>query len=304
MDKTVLSFYIDDTNPYSAPAGAFETFLDFVQAEGIAGESSAILGWTWPEHGLLSQATSANEHAYIRQLQRAYSCGIDTHFELMTHNGRFDFDRQREPEDAIHEGLWLYEPEVSVEEYAAYFGSILDEGEKIGVRFTGMTWPGCGCPACNQRYAALRAAGIDEPNPQVWQALLRLAKAGRFRSSSVPCFFGGALDVASARCVARDGQAAVYQLPPNADDRMALWLNEARFADVDYYIHADGQAGRLVELVRAGAPYALFFGHWQGVNPANGLGWPVFTKLVARVQRHLKDQVVWMRPSDYTHTLV
>jgi hypothetical protein len=60
MNKTVLSFYIDDTNPYTAPAGAFETFLNFVRDEGIAGESSAILGWTWPEHGPLSEARSAN----------------------------------------------------------------------------------------------------------------------------------------------------------------------------------------------------------------------------------------------------
>jgi hypothetical protein len=221
----------------------------------------------------------------------------------MTHNGRFDFTNRREPADAIHEGLWLYEPQVSMVEYEAYFSAILEEGEKIGLRFTGMTWPGCGCPACNRRYAELRAAGVNEPNPHVWQALLALAKAGRFRSHTVPCFFGGALEVAEAVGRAHEGKAAVYELPPNADDRMALWLNEARFADVDYYISADGQRGRLVELVRSGAPYALFFGHWQGVNPANGLGWPVFTQLVARVQRFLKDEVIWMRPSEYTDSL-
>lgn len=307
MDKTVLTFYIDDTTPFCAPAGAFETFLNYARDEGIAGESSAILGMSWSEHGLTSEPRSANEEAYIRQLQRAFACGIDTHFELMTHQGRFDFAARREPQDAIHEGLWLYEPEVSAAEYEAYFGAILAEGERIGVKFTGMTWPGCGCDACSQRYGDLRAAGVSEPNPNVWQALLALAAAGRFRSRTVPCFFGGALEVAEARCMARSGSgaagAAVYDLPPNADDRMALWLNEARYADLDYYISADGQRGRLVELVRGGAPYVLFFGHWQGVNPANGLGWPVFTGLVERVQRHLKDEVVWMRPSAYTDSL-
>lgn len=65
MCKTVLSFYCDDTNPYSAPPGAFETFLDFVSAEGIAGESSVILGYGFAEHGLLSRPTTDLQHAYI-----------------------------------------------------------------------------------------------------------------------------------------------------------------------------------------------------------------------------------------------
>ena len=41
MDKTVLSFYCDDTSPYGLPVGTFKTFLDFVSSEGIAGESTA-----------------------------------------------------------------------------------------------------------------------------------------------------------------------------------------------------------------------------------------------------------------------
>lgn len=35
----------------------------------------------------------------------------------MIHRGLFDFDATREPPDAVHEGLWLHEPEVSVEQY-------------------------------------------------------------------------------------------------------------------------------------------------------------------------------------------
>ncbi|RPJ49503.1 MAG: hypothetical protein EHM21_06935, partial [Chloroflexi bacterium] len=82
--KTVISFYCDDTNPFCAPPEAFKTFLDFVSSAGIAGEASAILGFGWPAHGLLSQPSTAVEERYIEQLQRAYECGIDTHCELMT----------------------------------------------------------------------------------------------------------------------------------------------------------------------------------------------------------------------------
>jgi len=335
MCKTVLSFYCDDTNPYSAPPGAFETFLDFVSAEGIAGESSVILGYGAAEHGLLSRPTTDLQHAYIEQVQRAYACGVDSHFELMTHGGLYDFEENRVPEGAIHEGVWMHEPAISVEEYESYFGHILVEGERIGVRFTGLTWPGCGCGACTRRYRQLWVDGLakrlseglsagrglgalgstlrafrsgPEPNPNVWRALLNLAKAdgyirGRFRGRSVPCFIGSERKQCAARLMASDGTAGVYDLPPNVADRLGLWLNDPHKVDADAYITADGKSGRIVELVRAGAPYCFLYMHWQGVNPANGVGWDAFTRVIGRVQRMrtsrlMRDQVVWMRPSE------
>ena len=304
MEKTVLSFYVDDTNPYIAPPEAFKTFLDFVSAEGAAGESSVLLGYDWAGHGHLRSPGVVDRDAYIEQVRRAYSCGVDSHCELYTHSGRFDFNEKRMPAGAIHEGLWLYEPAVSLEAYESYFGSILTEGDRLDIRFTGLTWPGCGCPACNQRYQELHDAGVDDPNPNVWQALLNLAKAGRFRGRSVPCFFGGELEVAQAHQTAGDSQYGVFTLPPNAGDHFGIWLNDPQSVDADYYITADGQSGRLVELVRAQVPYALFFTHWQGLNPANGVGWEAFTQVVRRVQRYLRDQVVWMRPSQYTDSLL
>jgi hypothetical protein len=303
MGKTVLSFYCDDTNPYDAPPSALRTFLDFAADHGIAGEASLIFGYFWPRHGLISRSTEAAADEYLTQARRAFACGIDTHCELITHYGRFDFSTLTEPEGAIHEGVWLYEPGVSVAEYEAYFGNILAEGERVGVRFTGVTWPGCGCDACVRRYAELSEAGINEPNPNYWQALLHLAQAGKFRGRTVPNFFGGELDEASALLMAHSGEYGVYQLPPNAADRFGLWLNSTEWVNADYYITEDGQAGRIVDLVRAGAPYCLFYAHWQGLNPGNGVGWQAFTQVIERVEKHLKDQVVWMRPSEYTDTL-
>ena len=300
MNKTVLSFYCDDTSPYGLPSDAFETFLDFVSAEGIAGESSVILGYNWEENGLLSRPTTAHKQAYIEQLQRAYECGIDAHLELMTHGGLYDFESDRVPENAKHEGIWLYEPDVPVESYQSYFANIIAEGEKIGVCFTGMTWPGCGCDACQQRYGELHEQEITEVNPNVWQALLNLAKQEKFRGRTIPCFIGGEEDRCAARLKAGEGACGVYDLRTNAADRFGIWLNDPDYVDADYYITADGESGRVVELVRAGAPYCLFYAHWQGLNPANGIGWETFTRVIGRIQKHLGDQVVWMRPSAYT----
>lgn len=322
MEKTILSFYCDDTNPYVASPAAFKTFLDFVSSEGVAGEASFIPGYSFTEHGLTSRPTTALQASYIQEMQRAYVCGVDTHFELMTHAGLFNFNELRIPEGAIHEGLWLHEPAIPVSDYEAYFTDILAEAERVGVQFTGMTWPGCGCKVCSDRYRQLWFSGFwrriaesqreglsahrlrialkfgPSPNPAVWQALLNLGKKGRFRGRTVPCFFDDQLRICEARLMASEGEYHVVDLPPNATDRLGSWINSPAEANTDYYITSDGQAGRLVELVRAGAPYALFYAHWQGLNPENGCGWPAFTELVKRVERFLHGQVVWMRPSE------
>jgi hypothetical protein len=303
MEKTILSFYCDDTNPYCAPPEAFKIFLDFAASEGIAGEASVILGYEWAEHGLISRPTTDIQSAYLEQIQRAFSCGIDSQFELMTHGGLFDFENNCIPAGAIHEGLWLFEPDVTTEEYETYFNAILSEGHRVGVRFTGLTQPGCGCETCNRRHQELRSGNQSDPNPNVWQALLNLAKRGKFRGPTVPCFFGRALEQGTARRMASDGSYGVYNLSPNMEDRLGLWLNARDWADADYYITADGQSGRIVDFVRAQAPYCMFYSHWQGLNPVNGVGWKAFTQVVQRVQKHLHEEVIWMRPSEFTSML-
>jgi hypothetical protein len=301
-DKTVLSFYCDDTSPYGRPPDAFKRFLDFVAGEGIAGESTVLLGPGWEDHPL-SRPTTELERAYVAQLRRAFECGIDSHMEVMTHGGLFDFDTGLVREDAIHEGLWLWEPAVSVATYQGYFAHIIAEGERIGVRFTGLTWPGCGCEACTRRYRELREAGVTGINPNVWQALLNLAKAGKFRGRTVPVFPHGEVSEARARRLAADGKYAVYDLSPSAGDQFGSYTNSRDAVSPDYYITEDGEGGRIVSAVRAGAPYCIFYAHWQGLNPATGVGWQAFQTVVRRVRKHLADQVVWMRPSQYTETL-
>ena len=295
--KTILSFYCDDTGPYVAGAKAFQTFLDYCAAHGIAGESSAILGMGGRS---MCRQPKAEEQAFLQQVARAWKCGIDTHMELMTHGGLFDFDANGRGKDAVHEGLWLHEPEVTVEQYQRYFASIIAEGERAGVKFTGLTWPGCGCAVCKRRYAELRDGGHSDPNPAAWTALLNLARQGRFRSRTVPCFFGSSETKYGMHRKAADGPHAVYDLMPNARDCFGIWENNPACVDPDYYITVDGRSGIVVRHVQAAAPYCIWYAHWQGLNPAKGVGWPAFTMVVERIGKHLRDRVVWMRPSDIT----
>ncbi len=295
--KTILSFYCDDTSPYVAGAEAFGTFLDFCAEQRIAAESSCILGMDGH-----SMARNSNEQgqAFLLQVQRAWQCGVGTHLELMTHHGLFDFKANREPEGAVHEGLWLYEPAVTEGEYEHYLRDILAEGERAGIKFTGLTCPGCGCKTCQQRYAALRASGHSTPNLALWQALLSLAKKGKFRSRTVPCFFDSSEKEYGLHRKANDGRWAVFDLMPNAMDHFGIWENNPDRVNADYYITADGKSGVIIRHVEAKSPYCIWYSHWQGLNPAKGVGWRAFTTVVERIRRHLGDRVVWMRPSDIT----
>jgi hypothetical protein len=295
--KMILSFYCDDTSPYVAGAKAFETFLDYCAQQGIRGEASAILGMGG--HSMCRHPDN-QEKPFLEQVARAWECGVDTHMELMTHRGLFDFDANREKEDAVHEGLWLHEPGVTVEEYQRYFGAILSEGQRAGVRFTGLTWPGCSCAACTKRYAELRASGHRAPNPAMWQALLNLAREGKFRGRTVPCFFDSSESEGDIHRKASDGEYAVYDLMPNAGDHFGIWENNPKRVDADYYITADGKSGILVRHLQAGAPYCIWYSHWQGLNPPKGVGWPAFTTVVERIKKHLRGRVVWLRPSEIT----
>jgi hypothetical protein len=305
MSKTVMSFYCDDTNPYSAPPEAFSSFLDFASEMGIAGESSVILGAQYAKHGLLTELDTEEKRAFAEQLQRAYACGFDAHMELITHGGMFDFERRNVPEGVIHEGLWLHTADVSVDEYEAYFDGILTEGQKLGVRFTGMTWPGCSCEACMSVYRVLDATGRNVINPNVYEALLNLAARGRFRGRTVPCFVSEDLPGCAVQLMAGAGQYGVYDLPPNLDDRLSVRGSDGKIGpgDPDYYISADGESGCIPEIVASDAPYCIFWTHWWTINPVSGPGWQTFQTVVRRVNKLLGERVVWMRPSEFTEQM-
>jgi hypothetical protein len=88
---------------------------------------------------------------------------------------------------------------------------------------------------------------------------------------------------------------------PNALDHFGIWENNPQRVDPDYYITYDGKSGIIVRHLQAGAPYCIWYAHWQGLNPAQGVGWPAFTTVVDRIHQHLRERVVWRRPGDITN---
>lgn len=306
MKRIPISFYCDDTNPYGAPPEAFSTFLDFSKDTGIAGESSVILGAQYANQGLLTDMDTDAKRTYVADLQRAYDCGMDAHMELLTHSGLFDFENRRVPEGAMHEGLWLHTDGKPAEEYEAYFDAVISEAESIGVRLTGLTWPGCSCEACMSVYRVLDATGRNVINPNVYKALLRLAVRGRFRGRAVPCFVSEDIPGCAYKLMARCGDRGVFDLPPNLADRFSRrsGAGAAVPGNPDDYITEDGTAGCIPEAIASGAGYCLFWTHWWTINPFNGPGWRTFQTVVERVNTRLGDLVVWLRPSEIAERLM
>jgi len=294
-DKMILSFYMDDTNPEVARPEAFRKFTEYCHLQGIRGESSVILGYAGTS---MVREPDTGHRSFLRLVKESYAKGLDAHMEVMTHHELFDFYTGRKHETGIHEGLWLHEPSVSVLEYQKYFSNILDEGKKAGIRFTGLTWPGCGCDSCTSRYNEL---GNEVPlhlNQAVFDARLNLAKDGKFRGRVIPVFYDSSETDFGIFRKASDGSCGVYNLMPNTEDHFGSYDNATAHVDPDYYISADGKSGILVRHYENNAPYCMWYMHWQGMNPENGAGWDAYRTVTGRIKQHLKGKVAWMRPSD------
>jgi hypothetical protein len=294
-NKMILSFYMDDTNPERVKAGAFRQFLEYCNSNGIKGESSFIPGYNGKS---LVRDQDQNHLDYIEYVKQAWSKGIDSHMEIMTHNTLFNFESGLKNEEGIHEGLWLHEPAVTVNEYQDYFSDIIGEAEKAGIKFTGLTWPGCSCEACTKRYAELKAQGPLKINQAAFDALLHLAKNNKFRSRVLPVFYESSETEYGVFKRAADGKYGVYDLTPNALDQFGIWENSISRVNPDYYITEDGKSGIVIKHLENNAPYCMWYMHWQGLNPGNGVGWEAFKTVTSRINKHLKDKIIWMRPSD------
>ena len=293
--KMILSFYLDDTNPRIVSAEAFRQFTDYCSTHGIKGESSFIPGYGGKS--ILSEP-DRNQSDYIEYVKQAWAKGIDTHMEIMTHNTLFNFEEGTANEEGIHEGLWLHEPGVTANEYENYFSKITDEAGKGDIKYTGLTWPGCGCEACTKRYAELREQGPLKISQAAFDALLSLVKKDRFRSRVIPVFYEASETDYGIYKRAAEGKYGVYDLMPNAMDQFGIWENTPERVNPDYYITEDGKSGIIIKHLAENAPYCMWYMHWQGLNPEKGVGWEAFKTVNDRINKYLKDKVIWMRPSD------
>jgi len=128
--------------------------------------------------------------------------------------------------------------------------------------------------------------------------LLILTKEGKFHGRVIPSFYESSETDYGVFKKAADGDFGVYDLMPNAGDHFGIWENSMDHVDPDYYITEDGTSGIIIKHLNENAPYCMWYMHWQGLNPENGVGWNAFKTVNERIEKHLGNQVVWMRPSE------
>ena len=300
MRRTAMSLFIDDTEP--RPPGVFGQVLDFLAAQGVRGKVSAIPGLNvGHDAATLGKSDLPRVQAYVAELARADACGFDLHMELMTHNNLWDFATGTQRTEGPHESIWIYDPEVSVAEYEAYFGGVLDNLAPRGLVINGVTVPGCDCEACDTKWETLQAKGYSNVSVNAWQALLNLAAAGRFGVPVVAVFSDESDAAHPTRMIARRGDFGVYdaRLDMSVEDLIGF-----RGIDPDFYITEDGQSGRIAELVHAGAAQCFFVAHWHTMNPRHSQGWEAFQAIIRRINATLGDRIEWVKPSEYGQRLL
>jgi hypothetical protein len=302
-NRAMASFVVDDfTAVTPQEAGAFADFSRWVRESGLKGECSVILGMRRTAEGRALPLDAG----FVAEWQRART-HIDSYMEVMTHNYLYDFAADRMKNGGPHEGVWLLDRTRPMEEYRQYFRQIAGRAAAAGVRHAGLTLPGCGCQACVEFYRGNHLSGeACEFNPAVYQALLSVAEEGLLAGPMCGLFVGrNALGPADANVMAERDGAAVYDLPPGVSgDFMGRWDRNPNYINVDAYISADGQGGRLPQLLAQETRTLIIYGHWQSLQPG-GIGFPVLQEVAARLARHHGRQIIWMRPTEimaYRHT--
>ncbi|MGH7143871.1 MAG: hypothetical protein ACREJ2_06990 [Planctomycetota bacterium] len=298
-DRAMAAFIVDDVHGQdAASAAAFRAFRDWCGENGLRGETSLILGYRRDAEG----SPLPLHPDYVRDLRQADQKKLfDAYMEVMTHGNRFDFGNGRIGLTGPHEGIWLLDESVAIEEYAAYFKNIAGMAAQYDLKVNGLTIPGCGCAACvafkkGRRIAPLHAGCL---NSGVALALLQMAQKGALATPLAGTFMGtvkaGPADVA---VLAENGAHAVYDLPPGVSgDSFGRWDNDSKYVDPDVYVTADGTGGRLAELIAQGTRTLIYYGHWQGLRPDQGVGFAAFREVARRLATFYADRIEWMRPT-------
>jgi len=304
-DRAMASFIIDDvfgTTP--GDADAYKRFSEWVEHAGLRGEASALLGYKRSENG----RALPTDPGFAAEVARASHGHLDAFMEVMSHQHLYDFAADRMTTSGPHEGVWMLDVTREVDEYLSYFENIARRAQSLGFRHAGLTIPGCGCAACvdfkKRNHVQVNAGRM---NPNVYQALLKLLKAGQLEGLVCGLFIGavgeGPADVAMQ---IEDGAHAVYDIPPGVrGDHFGRWDNDPQYIKLDHYLSADGRSGRLPELLAQGSRTLIYYGHWQSLRPDSGVGFAGFQEIAARLKKYFASEIVWMRPTEiaaFRHT--
>ena len=226
----------------------------------------------------------------IKLVREAMLPNWDIHPEMLTHTRIID-TKTGHPFPEISPKFmenWEWTTGRSADEIAEYMAYALRILKNVGLPCEGITTPGgFGKKARPQMIDAVYQSvhevfGTEIPNyfTDLW------TEPGK---SVAPVVQGvAALDGANPRCT--------VAIPGCTGDWTGGW-DCITPAGADKFITADGQRGRMVDVIASGEP-ALMFGHWTGIY-FNGyeLGFKIFDEVVQRLRKRF-DNLVWMKLSE------
>jgi hypothetical protein len=306
-NRAMASFFIDDFCGATPEDGAaYKRFSEWMESTGVKGEISAVLAMKRSPEGRALPV----DPTFAAELSRGSRPGghLEAFMEVMTHWSVYDFALDRIRPDAPHEGVWLNQRNRPADEYRDYFANIARRAQAAGFRHAGLTQPGCSCQQCLAHfYGSHLTWEGHELNPMVARAMIDLAKTGDLAGPALGMFIGwrtqGPTDVS---LILEDDRYGVYEIQPGIkEDYFARAKDDPRPLDVSPLIAADGQGGRLPEMLAQGTQTLVYFSHWQNVRPEVELGFQAFQEVARRLNEHWGDRIVWMRPSEiaaYRHT--
>jgi len=277
--------------PREIPDAFVRRFGEWCHAQGVKGKYSivphpACLGWVDRDLPGWSGRELRESLDLVRDLMVP---DWDIHPEMVSHTWVINTRTGRpyeERSDYFMEN-WRWTDGKSVDQLADYLSYALRILKNAGLECEGITTPG----------------GFgNRVLPQLSQATLESCK--EVFQTEIPHYFrhlytddrSVAPRVEYASGLDGDHPQCVVSIIGCTGDWFGGW-DGLTPGSVDRFITADGQGGRLPEVIRRGEP-AIMVCHWPGIY-YNGeeLGFNIFKEAVRRVHRHY-DRIIWMKLSE------
>jgi hypothetical protein len=280
--------------PVVHPESFTREFAEWCLEHGVRGKYSVVpcpaalgrIDWGLP---LFSKA---QQQSWIRMCRELITPAFDITPEMVTHTVVVDPKTCQPLEPQIWEQFdWQALPadqEDLIQEYIATACRILDN---VGLPPEGVTSPGGFGGHTLDFYARMTGLAVRKvTNNQTPFFFQRIDAQGPIET---PVWH-----------IDREAGTAVGEIIPCTNDWTGSWTGYGE-VDVDYYITADLQGGRLPEVIRAGDP-AVLCSHWQGfygLHNDDRRGFRAFKTIVRRLEESdpRGERTQWRRVSEITN---
>jgi hypothetical protein len=278
--------------PDEIPDDFVRRFGEWCGAHGVKGKYSVV---PYPAcvgrlDGELPGWTAREVEASLAVVRDRLLSHWDIHPEMVTHTRVIDLRTGHpHPERSLRfMENWDWTTDRSVDEIAAYQAYALRILKNVGLPCEGVTTPG--------GYG-------NRARPQLAQATLEAVRD--VFGAELPHYFRDAYDdgpqsvaprVENASGLAGEDPRCVVSIVACTGDWTGGWDNSEP-GGADKFITADGQRGRLVEVIQRGEP-ACLLAHWTGIW-FNGqeIGFQIFQEVVRRLHARF-DHLLWMKLSE------